>query len=111
MTFNKMAMTRSKKQSRRIATEVMEKRPIDYIKLKNGSFRPQPKLTSFQSVDEELFFGHVFGPESELDHFEKFGLIKSRIVHQKISRDAISYKTKPSPIGSTYYNFSLYAGH
>lgn len=105
-------MTRSKKQSRRIATEVIENRIIDYIELKNGSLRPQPRSSSFLRADEELFLGHVDGPHSELNHFDRF--IKTelgRVHHDKIPWDDISYKTKASPIGSTYYNFSPCTGH
>jgi len=99
-------MTGSKKQSRRIATEVLENRTMDYIKLKNGSFRPQLRLISFGKAEEELFLGHVIGHNSELDHFERFTINKrGRVQHEKFPRDAISYKTKPSPIGSTYYSF------
>lgn len=99
-------MARPKKRARRIATEIVEGRPVDYIELKNGSCRLQLRPISFWSSEEKLYGGHNYGPNSELGHLERFFLEEGKVRHEKVSRDTVNYKTKPSAIGSTYYCFT-----
>lgn len=99
-------MTRSRKRIEKIGEGDIEGRKVDYLRFPDGSVRPNLRLISFRELDEELYVGHTYGPNTELGHFERFFTMSDKVYKERVPRNAISYETELGPKGSNYFNFN-----